>query len=131
LHARWRRDCHDQIHPLLGAGFEQQRNVQNAETRADSAGTRQEGALGLAHQRVHDGFQTAQLRPVGEHQMAQYISIESMRADRGGKGRSQGRDCAAVRRLKSTDHRIGVENRDTRAAIKAGGGGFAHGDAAG
>ena len=131
LHGARGGDGDHPVHPGVGAGFKQQRDVEHAHGRMGAAGLRPEARFGGAHQRVDDGFEPFEPGRIGQHQGAQGGAVEQACGEGFREGRAQGRDGGATRGLEPMDAGVGVEHRHMLAAEEARRSGFAHRDAAG
>ena len=87
-----------------------------------AARARQEGALLGADHRVKDRLQPGQRRAVAKDRVAQQRPVEHAVADGAGKGARDRTQGAAASRLEPVDGRVGIEDRNARAAEKGGGG---------
>ena len=125
---RAQRDRH--VDALLGAGLEQQRDLQHRELRARILLLDQEIDLGRNHHRMHDGFELFE-PALGEPASFSLSSLRSTLPPRvdAGKGRLDRPDRLAF--IEAMHASIGVEHRHAAAREMLGRRRLPHADAAG
>ncbi len=124
----------DHRHPVaaaLAAGFEQQRDVEHHEGDAASRVPAQERALGGADQRMQDGLQPLERRPVAEDPPPQLGAVDGAAGGDARKRRLDRRHRLATRAQQGMGGGVGIVHGDAQAPQHGRRRALAHADGAG
>lgn len=124
-------DHDDGVAAALAAGLEQQRNIEGDQRQAPPRRPPEERLLGVAHQRMQDGFEPPEGGSVAEHPCAEGAPVDRPVDDHARERRRDWRHGPTAAAEQAVHHGIGIMDGDAEAAKLRGRGALAHADRTG